>query len=127
MEEKEFTQQAQLEQFRSVMEMAIMAVKNAILINGGAAIALLTFLGNTKRTLCMSWLLLSLQLFCFGVALAAFATAFGYFAQNRHLTSIKNNECQLPGERLGFIAACLVLLSYSAFIIGCLFASFSFK
>jgi hypothetical protein len=126
MEEKNFDREAQLEQFRSVMQMATMAVKNAVLINGGAAIALLAFLGSTTFDVCISYLVWSLRLFCLGVALAAFASAFGYFAQNRHLTSIKNNEESRPGKTIGFFAAGLVFLSYTTFIFGCFLASLSF-
>lgn len=48
MEEEQFDREEQRERFQSVMQMATMAVKNAVLINGGAAFALLTFLGNAK-------------------------------------------------------------------------------
>ena len=126
MEDEKFKNEAQLEQFRSVMQMATMAVKNAILINGGGAISLLTFLGNAKLEFCVAYLVWALQLFCLGVALAAFATAFGYFAQNRHLASIQNNEQERPGKKLGLISAVLVLLSYTVFAIGSVLASLSF-
>ena len=46
LKDKEFKNEAQLEQFRSVMQMSTMAIKNAIEIDGAAAISLLTFLGN---------------------------------------------------------------------------------
>jgi hypothetical protein len=126
LKDKEFKNEAQLEQFRSVMQMSTMAIKNAILINGAAAISLLTFLGNEKFDSSISYLVYSLQLFCLGVTLAAFATAFGYFAQSSHLTTIQNNEQKGHGKNFGFIAAGLILLSYTTFAAGCILASLSF-
>jgi hypothetical protein len=37
-----------IEHFKSVISMAELALKSSILINGGASIALLTFIGNVK-------------------------------------------------------------------------------
>jgi hypothetical protein len=62
LKDKEFKNEAQLEQFRSVMQMSTMAIKNAIEIDGAAAISLLTFLGNEKFDSSISYLVCSLQL-----------------------------------------------------------------
>ncbi|MFT4609867.1 MAG: hypothetical protein ACI8VY_000893, partial [Cellvibrionaceae bacterium] len=45
-----------------VMQMSTMAIKNAIEIDGAAAISLLTFLGNEKFDSSISYLVCSLQL-----------------------------------------------------------------
>jgi hypothetical protein len=124
--DKQLKHEAQMEQFRSVIQMASMSLRTAILINGGAAIAILTFLGNSQQPYCAAYLVASLQVFAIGVAAAAFATVLGYFAQNRHLTSIQNDETEYPGKKLGIAAAALVLLSNVGFVAGTIIASFGF-
>ena len=120
--DKQLNHEAQMEQFRSVIQMASMSLRTAILINGAAAIAILTFLGNSQQSYCAAYLVASLQIFALSVAVAAFATALGYFAQNRHLASIQNGEREFPGTKLGIA----VLLSYAGFVAGSIIASFGF-
>ncbi len=74
-----------LEMFRSVMEFAQHALKTIILINGGAAVAVLAFIGNIWRKLqgmdVAGALVTSEGWFAGGVLLGAVATGTSYFAQ----------------------------------------------
>lgn len=68
---------------RSTIEFAHGAIKGATLLNGGAAVALLAFLGaTTSRGLTVyQWAATSLGLFAIGTALAVLCGAFSYLAQ----------------------------------------------
>ena len=62
----------------------ILAVRTAFLVNGGAAVAMLTFIGGMVAQgkiddADLHGLASNLMWFAFGVALAAVATAFAYF------------------------------------------------
>lgn len=73
------------EMFRSVINFAGSALKSAMLINGGAAVALMAFIGNiwTKVTAvaAVTSLTNSVFYFAFGVLAAALATMMSYFTQ----------------------------------------------
>lgn len=73
-----------LQQFKSIIDLAQSTLKSAILINGGAAVALLTFIGN-------SWgkgdgqsvypILSGISYFAKGALSGAVASALAYFCQ----------------------------------------------
>lgn len=126
-EELRFKQQAQIEQFKSVMQISALALKSAMIINGGAAIALLTFLGNMKDNTGMEYFVCALQYYIFGVALAAFANASAYLAQYRYLYEIKNNLSTPKGHFITYLTVIIVLMSYILFVLGGLEASNGFS
>ena len=61
----ELKQLRAIEHFKSVISMAELALKSAIFINGGASVALLTFIGNIKSG-DKNFLVYSLCSFAFG-------------------------------------------------------------
>ena len=126
-EEKTFHQEAQLEQFKSVMQVSALALRSAMIINGGAAIALLTFLGNMKESSGMASFVVSLQFYICGVALAAFANGTTYLAQYRYLHELKNSDIKPKGQYITYLTVALVFMSYAAFLIGGLEASHGFS
>lgn len=77
--------QFSLEMLRSVLAYGQTALKSAMLINGGAAAAILAFIGNiwAKGTAQASVALLtkSIAFFAFGVLVAAFGTGTSYLTQ----------------------------------------------
>jgi hypothetical protein len=90
---------ASLEMFRSVIEAGMNALKSAILINGGAAIALLTLMGEItqKNTPNLEFNKLGLSLFVFIVATGFAGAASGL----RYLTQAVyawHYESQLRGN-----------------------------
>lgn len=79
---------ANLEMFKSVIEAGQTALKSAILINGGAAAALLAFLGNlltkeapTGINFPIATISHAMLIFVIGVGLAGLASGFRYLTQ----------------------------------------------
>jgi hypothetical protein len=75
-----------LEMLRATITTGQMALKSSLLINGGASVAMLAFIGNLwSKEQALSCLLeqlgLSLAFFVFGVLSAAVASGFTYFSQ----------------------------------------------
>ena len=106
--------------FNSVIEAGLSALKSATLINGGAAVALLAFLGNllTKdapygTTYPIHELSQAMLIFFFGVGFSGVATAARYFSQ---ATYADKNKCQ--GDFFKWAAIVLALLSFGAFFYG---------
>lgn len=70
---------------RAVVDLALMGLKSLLLVNGGALIAMLTFLGNVQTEFAHPWLLwFSFATFVSGLVLALVATILGYFAQSAY-------------------------------------------
>ena len=106
--------------FNSVIEAGLSALKSATLINGGAAVSLLAFLGNllTKdppygTTYPIHALSLAMLIFFLGVGFSGVATASRYFSQAAYSSK---NECQ--GGFFRWLAIILALLSFGAFFYG---------
>jgi hypothetical protein len=116
------------------------ALKAALLINGGASVALLAFIGTTivKDTKnCLSLLLcFSMLLFVFGVLCAAIASGVTYVAGlvdslAEPVDASNVNEKKASKSNFWFwffngAAITLVILSYVLFFIGFLNAYFAF-
>ncbi|SRR6266852_2927538 len=96
-----------LESFKTAIDSGKNALQTAILINGGAAVALLAFLGNilTKDTPSRASLKfpLSAALLCFGLGVlaSALAAAFVYFAQSAHARQVEVNVNSIEASRAG--------------------------
>lgn len=77
--------EAYLEAFRATISAGANIVKMLMLVNGGAAVALLAFIGNiwTKSSISdyVPLLSISLKYFCYGVAGSLGCGAFTYFCQ----------------------------------------------
>jgi hypothetical protein len=106
--------------FNSVIEAGQTALKSSSLINGGAAVSLLAFLGNlltkdapygtTYPIQELSWAML---IFFIGVGFSGVATAARYFSQ---ATYAENKESQ--GDFFRWVAIVFALLSFGAFFYG---------
>lgn len=116
----------ELEQYRSVMQTAAMALKAAMVINGGAAIALLTFIGNTKEVSGFALMIFALKAFAGGVVLAAIATGSSFLAQRRYLHEMRNPSERRFGKHITKVSITLVAISYVAFVVGVLLAAHGF-
>jgi hypothetical protein len=77
--------ESSLEMFRAVLESAKTALTSCILVNGGATVALLAYVGNllsnNPRAVAPHALVLALVEFAFAVLLSAFATGLRYIGQ----------------------------------------------
>ncbi|MBW4936170.1 hypothetical protein [Marinobacter sp. F4206] len=113
------------EHFRSVISMAELALKSAILVNGGACIALLTFIGNVSSS-GSKLIVFGLFAFASGVFLDAVATFLAYLTQNEFMRQInekeKHNDKQW--QKRWAIRTCGG--SYVAFCLGALLSGWSF-
>lgn len=109
--------QKQIEMFRATITSGQAALKSAILINGGASVALLAFIGNiwTKGTLqeAVDSLTLSIGLFAGGVLAAAIASGNAYLAQYCY-----SRYPKWPGDLLNVVTILLVIASYVLFAWG---------
>jgi hypothetical protein len=113
-----------LESFKSTISSGMNAAKSCMLINGGASVALLAFIGNiwSKGSLGMAAMLVSkgLLFFCSGVALAALCTGFTYLAQSAYTSSElgTNKKWSSWGTFCNSIAIFSALLSLIVFGFG---------
>jgi hypothetical protein len=110
----------QLEMFKSVVDTGQTAIKSAILINGGAAVALLAFLGNllTKDApqgvvFPIDDISFAMLIFVIGVGCAGGASALGYLTQRAY-----HAEMPKIGGALNVVALLAGLSSIAAFFWG---------
>jgi purine-cytosine permease-like protein len=92
-----------------------LALRSAILVNGGAAVACLTFLGNVKGD--YSLLANSLGLYVCGVLLAMMATGGAYICQAAYTL-----DKERLGDWLRIVCVILIFASYGMFGSGSFFA-----
>jgi len=108
--------------FKAVTAYEHSALKACFIVNGGALIAIVAFLGNILSkdkpvpTLTLGWLYASVALWCIGLLLAVAAHAAGYWSQVCFFRSTGNVD---PGEaetqeRKGYDAA---KLTYGLFVV----------
>jgi hypothetical protein len=113
----------QLQNSLQAIEYSREAVRSGVLINGGAAVALLGLIGAGSRSVDAGELIWSLQIFCYGVIAAAAAAAVGYFAQTEFA---RNNRRVISGEpsnekwaiMLTLFGVLLVLGAFACFLLG---------
>ena len=106
-----------VEMFKSVIGYGSAALKSAILINGGAAVALLAFIGNiwSKEIAqaAVSHLTSAIAYFSFGVLAAAVGTASSYFTQYYY-----SENYQRTGIVFHTLTVAVVIGSYVLFSLG---------
>ena len=109
------------EMFKSVIEAGLNALKSAIIINGGAAVALLAFLGSlitkeSSNSACIypiSAIGYALLIFIFGVGFAGLASGFRYLAQFCY-----GSAWRKTGHGFNLVSVILGALSFAAFFYG---------
>ena len=109
--------EASLEEYRAVIQVGQVALKTSLLINGGAAVALLAFLGRIWETHpsgpVVSDITSSLLWFVFGVFLAAVASAIAYLTLFAY-----GHKWITAGNIFLFITIILVTISLFSFVFG---------
>lgn len=117
-----------LENFRSVVLIGQAALKSAILINGGAAAALLAFIGHLSTSTTLNVRIgpfaNATLCFVFGVLLAAIAAGGTYISQ--HAYSFPTQLAQRIGKAFQVAVVLLVLGAYALFGFGALKAYAAF-
>lgn len=115
---------------RSVVEYAQIAIRGAILANGVAATAILSFLGQShdKTPFHSDRLILAAIIAAFGTLCGFLATVFAYFSQWGHLKAISlSDKATLPGARWERIAGIVcVLMGIAAFTTAIICAATAF-
>jgi hypothetical protein len=109
-----------LEMVKSVKEAGHTALKTSFLMNAGAAVALLAFIGNiwnkTQAAIVIKALANSLGLFSLGVLFVAIATGTTYLTNNFY--AVKWNK---TGAIVNIISILCVIMSYLTFIFGIIY------
>jgi hypothetical protein len=108
-----------LEGFRQVISLGQSALKSLMLINGGAAVALLAFLGNLlaqKLAIPLLPFADSMRSFVSGVALSAAAYGLTYFSQLCYDNSGKS--WQVTGRVLHVLTSLVAAAALAAFLWG---------
>ena len=106
--------------FQATVQSGQAALKSAFLINGGAAVALLAFIGNvwTKTQANVSGLGFPLLLYVFGVLSPAVASGLTYLSQYQYGKSVKDDDCFARSARkINWLGIGFVTLSYLLFAI----------
>jgi hypothetical protein len=115
-----------LAMLKAVIEIGQNAIRHAMFINGGAAVALLAVLGNLiskgdkSFAVTLSGAILPFSL---GVLFAAMANGAAYFSQRAY----HHRPDEPIGDNWTRISVGLVIAGYAAFLAGCLFAYFAFS
>jgi len=122
----ELNQIRAIEHFKSVISMAELSLKTSILINGGATVSILTFLGNTKVNFNLL-VTVSLIIFALGVFFGGVSTLLGYMAQNEYMRRINNKEERNPINIYKSAAIVSCFLAYVAFLVGIIFVFAGFQ
>ena len=117
-----------LEMFRTVVEYGRDVLKAAMLINGGAAVAVLAFIGNiwtiddsSDAVRSLAW---AIAMFGFGVFFAALSSAFTYITQYFYnmdtVFGPENPALGLKYRKIAISFHCIVLLLvFSSFGLFC--------
>jgi hypothetical protein len=114
-----------LEVFKSVISAGQNALKSVILINGGAAVALLAFIGSIWNEsiddIAIKKLLISMAIFVVGVLLGGIAAGLTYLVQLSY-----NHQKNKLGLIFNIITNILVSISYITFVIASIIAFVAF-
>lgn len=89
--EHERADRAQVAMFPAVTGFAVEALKAPALINGGAAAAMLAFVGTGRQPVTLDTIL-GLKAFALGLVLAALATASTYLSQYFYLAQMRGTK-----------------------------------
>ncbi|TLF44794.1 hypothetical protein FEI13_18615 [Halomonas urmiana] len=126
-EDRKALQASSLEMFRSVITAGQNALRTALLMNGGATVALLAFLGKltTENPDKLSTFAGSLMIFTFGVFITGLVSGFTYLSQWFYAS--KRDWCQMTGWFMNILCIVLGLAAYGAFIWGAIDAYTGFQ
>ncbi|MFQ5673262.1 MAG: hypothetical protein ACE5G9_09215 [Nitrospinales bacterium] len=103
---------------KASVDLAGIAIKSALLINGGATVAILAFLGNflskdAQKTVVLNALASPLGYFSLGVVTAAIGSGLAYCSQRSYL-----EEWNKAGICFNLLAVIFIVATYGAFIFG---------
>lgn len=128
--------EALLESFRATIDAGRRAVQGSLFINGGAGVALMTFLGHAYNTnsssITLSFALLALGTFGTGALFATIASGLAYFSQGKHtdafldsLNEIGKSKAATIARRWDVASVISISLSYVLFSVGLTLCGFA--
>ena len=107
-----------LETYKSLITLSIESFKFSALANGGAAVALLAYLGNTAgKTVTSIDMRCPMLAFLVGLTLCGFAMLFGYLTQLKLLNEIGRAE-KFPIRHSLFLWLAIILYASSLIAFG---------
>ena len=129
-EARQYLHEQEQEVFKSVIAYGEVTVKSALLINGGAAVAMLAFAGNLATRVgepeIASRFAAAMVAFGAGAWLAVLGAGFGYIAQSCYLRELRLEfSLRRSGHRWRKITAITVGAAMLAFAIGVGCATFA--
>ena len=108
---------SKLEMFKTVITYGKMTLNSAMLINGGAAVAILALMGNiwgkVSDPLSFHHLIKSASMFAFGVLTAAIAVGFSYLTQLLYTISISDLRYDKASK---FVHGVTMIIAVIAFV-----------
>jgi len=114
--------ESRLEMLRATIATAHLAIKSVLLINGGAAVAFLAFLGTAwsrfTGAAVKALLASSLEHFVIGVMCTGIGTVAAYLCQAGFGGDLGRHS-QMIGEVMRWIALLVVVVSFWQFYLGC--------
>ncbi len=119
----------QIMNIQKAIDFALECVRSGILINGGAVVALLAFLGGSNNKIIDSaYIHTTMTWFCFGIICAVLGGVSGYLSQVQHAgvssrLSVGRAPNGNPARFLTIFGILLVLGSIACFVLGTYFAS----
>jgi len=118
---KQHRQDNRLESFKATIQLAVSLLKTIMLLNGAAAVAILSFIGNYKNELNVQFIKLSLLVYVLGVLLSACAYGLAYLSQYHYTYSPDK-----VGDSYRRKTMIVVLGSMLYFIVGSIWFYFAF-
>lgn len=120
---------SKLEMFRSVIAAGQNAIRSSLLMNGGASVALLAFIGHLAQIKPEKVVLFSVALMPFVLGVLAMTITSGFTYLSQWLYDSASATAQKWGFRLNIVCIVLGLSSYALFIWGmwrafCAFTNF---
>ncbi|MBN1783994.1 MAG: hypothetical protein JW812_03435 [Alphaproteobacteria bacterium] len=112
----------------NLIDLAKLMLHSAIYVNGGALIALLTFLGNSRKKISSEFVIPAFSVFSVGLVLGLIACIFAFFAQLRFQQDLITNSEENFVKRAEWnrsVALVCVFGSIASFLIGCFLSIFS--
>ena len=118
----------QLETYKSLISIATEGFKFSALINGGAAVAILAYLGNVAgKSVPVPNLQCAMAFFVSGIFLCGGAIVFAYITQLTLFGELNGPPPHVRHGRFLYVAITLVVLSLCAFGAGSLVAVSQFR
>ena len=116
-----------LEMFRSVITATQSAIRSSLILNGGAALALLAFIGHLATIKSGNIESFATVLLWFTAGALAITIVSGFTYLSQMLYSTEKDSIQKWGDRLKYFCIVLAISSYGCFIIGMCYASSAFS